>query len=85
MSNVVFALCALTAGTCAVLLLRGYLKARTGLLFWSTICFCCLALANILVYVDLVMFPTTGYSLVRIVVTFVAVSVLVFGMVKETV
>ena len=52
MAETVYLLCAATSVACAWLLLRGFLKNRTRLLFWSSICFMGLALNNILLFVD---------------------------------
>lgn len=85
MDKIVYALCAITSGTCAVLLLRGYLKTRMRLLLWSTICFSCFTLANILIYVDLIILPEADLLTVRNALTFLGLSVLIYGMVQETV
>jgi hypothetical protein len=49
----------------AGMLLRQYLKLRTRLLLWSVICFAGLAVNNVLVYVDLVMYTGVDLSLYR--------------------
>ena len=53
----VYLLGALVSLLCAVLLLRGYSRSRTRLLFWSGLCFVGLTLSNGLVFVDLVVIP----------------------------
>jgi hypothetical protein len=60
-----YALCAMTSFIAAILLLRQYRATRTRLLFWSFVGFTGLALNNILVFVDLVLVPTTDLALVR--------------------
>ena len=57
MPEITYVLCALTSILCAVLLLRGYLRSRSRLLMWSTLCFIGLAINNILLFVDLVILP----------------------------
>jgi hypothetical protein len=57
MAAVVYLLGTLVTLLCAVLLLRGYGKARTPFLLWSGLCFALLTLANSLLFVDLVLFP----------------------------
>ncbi len=59
MASVIYTLCALTALTCAILLLRGYFANKAPLLLWSGLCFLGLTLNNVLVVVDLVIFPTS--------------------------
>ena len=48
---------ALTTLACAVLLLRGYARANKPLLLWSGLCFAGLTINNVLIFIDLVMFP----------------------------
>jgi hypothetical protein len=57
MAEITYVLCAATSVLCAVLLLRGYLRSRSRLLMWSTLCFIGLAINNILLFVDLVILP----------------------------
>lgn len=90
MAEAVYILCAVTSILCSVLLLRGWLKSRSRLLFWSSLCFAGLALNNVLLFVDLVLTAGTTISLggvelplIRNVVALVAVFVLVFGLVWE--
>jgi hypothetical protein len=56
MAETVYLLCAVTSVACAILLLRGYRASRTNLLFWSSLCFAGLALNNVLLFLDLVLF-----------------------------
>lgn len=57
MVTLIYILRALTTLLCAVLLLWQYVRARQSLLLWSGLCFCGLALSNVLVFVDLVILP----------------------------
>src|SRR3954466_2274948 len=57
MAGAVFILCALTSIACAVLLLRGYWQSRARFLLWSSLCFVGLALNNLLLFLDMVVFP----------------------------
>ncbi len=81
---IVYILCALTSGSCAVLLLRGYRKSRARLLFWSGLCFAGLALNNILLVVDVRVVPTIDLSFWRTVPALIGVWLLVYGLVWET-
>ena len=54
---VVYGLCLLASLLCAGLLIRAWLQARTRLLLWTAIAFAFLALNNLLLFVDLVLFP----------------------------
>lgn len=56
-SDTIFFLCAVMSTVCCIALLRAYRKNKTKLLFWSGLCFGFLALNNIFLCVDLVVFP----------------------------
>jgi hypothetical protein len=84
MAQLVYILCGLTSVACAVLLYRQYRVRRGGLLFWSTCCFLCLALTNVLLYVDLVVFPATDLSALRNAITLAGMMMLLYGMIRES-
>jgi hypothetical protein len=80
----VYALCTLTSALCAALLLRHHRRAGGRLLWWSGISFAAMAVANALVFVDLVMLPTeTDLLLVRAFTMLVSAVLLVYGLVWE--
>jgi len=84
MAELVYVLCAATSIACAVLLLMGYQRSRTRLLFWSGLCFVGLALNNVVLFVDLVLVPSVDLSLVRSGTALVGMLVLLFGLVWES-
>ena len=84
MAELVYVLCAATSIACAVLLLMGYQRSRTRLLFWSGLCFVGLALNNVVLFVDLVIIPSVDLSLVRSGSALIAMLVLLFGLVWES-
>lgn len=57
MAETVYALCGLTSILCAILLLRGWRETRARLLFWASLCFICLAIDNVVVFIDFVVTP----------------------------
>jgi energy-converting hydrogenase Eha subunit G len=81
---IVYVLCAATSGLCAVLLLRGYMKSRARLLFWSGLCFTGLALNNLLLVIDVGVVQEIDLSLWRTVPALIGISLLVYGLVWET-
>lgn len=85
MAEVVYVLGALTTLLCAVMLLRGYRSGRRRLLLWSGLCFVGLTLSNVLLFVDLVLFPT-DVSLYpwRLGTAALAMLFLLFGLVFES-
>ena len=83
MAEIVYGLCAVTSLTCALLLMRGYLRTRARLLLWSALCFVGLTVNNGLLFLDLVVFPDVDLSLWRGVSGLVAVAFLLYGLVWD--
>ncbi|MFT3686755.1 MAG: DUF5985 family protein [Phycisphaerales bacterium] len=85
MAEVVYVLCCLTSLMCAWLLLRGYRRTRTRLLLWSCICFCGLAVNNILLVIDkLLTPPEVDLAVFRGATAVVALCVMLYGLVWDT-
>jgi len=82
-AKVTYLLCALTSLTCAWLLLRAYTRSRFRLLLWSGLCFAGLTLNNVLPVLDRLVFTAVDLGLLRLVTAFVALALLVFGLVWE--
>ncbi|HTD65306.1 MAG TPA: DUF5985 family protein [Candidatus Limnocylindria bacterium] len=59
MAAFVYILCTLTSSLCAGLLLSNYRRTGLRLLFWSGACFVCLAVGNVLLFIDRIILPTT--------------------------
>ena len=80
----VYVLCFLTSAACAWMLGRSYGRTGNRLLLWSSICFGFLALNNLALVFDLVVFPTSvDLRLVRLGFAFAAVVSLIWGFVWE--
>jgi hypothetical protein len=82
MAELVYILCFLTSLACCILLVRSYRSSRTRLLLWSSICFAGLALNNGLLYVD-AMVPAFDLSMPRALVGLAAVSILIYGIIRD--
>lgn len=83
MATFVYLLCALTSVACAALLLRGYAQTRVRLLLWGGLCFSGLALNNILLFIDLGLYPGIDLSVWRSVPTLVGILFLIYGLVWD--
>ena len=83
MAETIYLLCGATSIACACLLFRGYRTSRGRLLFWSSICFIGLALNNVLLFVDLVVLPSTDLQMLRSAMAVIALMVLLLGLVGE--
>ena len=83
MAKAIYLLSAMTSLLAAWLLLRYYLRRRTPLLLWSCIGFAGLALNNVLVYVDLIVFPNVDLALARTIAGAAGMVVLLYGLIWE--
>lgn len=79
----IYLLCAATSLVAAWMLLRYYLLSRTPLLLWSCIGFAGLAVNNVLVFLDLVLFPGIDLSLARTAAGTIGMMALVYGLIRE--
>lgn len=84
-STAVYLLCLATSCVCAGLLLRAYLRTRTKLLLWTAASFGFLALNNVFLVADMVVWPgptvyLTPYRQGSLVL---ALGVLLYGFIME--
>ena len=79
-----YALSAITSLIAATLLLRQYRATRTRLVLWSFVGFCGLAVNNVLVFVDLVLVPSTDLALARTLAALAGLVALLYGLIWET-
>lgn len=84
LAGLVYLLGALVTATCAVLLLRGYVRSRSRLLLWSGLCFIGLTISNALLFVDLRMLPEHDLYMWRLSTAAAAMLLLVYGLVFES-
>lgn len=86
MPQLVYALCVFTSVMCAALLWRQYRREGGRLLFWSAGCFICLAVANVILCIDLLFTPQgPDLSIVRSAITLGGVLMLVGALIWESV
>lgn len=79
----VYLLCLLTSVVCAGLLMRAYLRGRSRLLLWTSASFVFLALNNLALVADMVVFPSVDLWIWRQVAAFIALGVLLYGFIWE--
>ena len=79
----IYALCALTALACSVLLLLGAGRSGSRMLFWSGLCFAGLTLTNLLVIADHYLFRQIDLAALRLSSALIAIALLVYGLVFE--
>lgn len=81
--SAVYLLCFLTSAAVAVLLTRGYRRSGARFLLWSAVCFVLLALNNLTLILDLLVFPELNFRLIRLSFGLGAVVVLLFGFIWD--
>lgn len=82
-ADIVYLLCFLASALCAGLLVRQHFVTPTPVLLWSAACFVFLALSNLVVVLDLLVFTDMKLRTLRLVLTLLAVCVLLFGFIWE--
>ncbi|HWU14837.1 MAG TPA: DUF5985 family protein [Caulobacter sp.] len=81
--QLVYLLCLATSLLCAGLLTRAYRRSRQPLLLWCAVSFALLALNNLLLVFDLVVFPARDLWLWRQMAAAAALGVLLYGFIWE--
>ena len=83
--SVLFLLAIVTSLACMVLLFRGYMRSGLRILMWSALCFVCLSINNILLFIDLVLLPTgTDLRLFRHGTALVGMLFMIYGFIRES-
>ena len=81
---VLYLLAVATSLACTVLLYRSYRQNRLRLLLWSALCFVGLTVNNIVVFLDLVVFPDMDLRPLRLGATLVGMLFLLYGFIWES-
>jgi hypothetical protein len=76
-------LATLTSLACMVFLFRAYAANGTRLLLWSGLCFVFLSANNVLLFLDLVVFPALDLRPYRIVTALIGILFLLYGFIWE--
>lgn len=83
-AGVVYIFAAITCLGCALLLVRGYMRSKMRLLFWSSFFFFALTVDNVIVFLDLVVFPQVNFSFFRNSFTLGGLFLLIYGLIYES-
>lgn len=83
MERAVYILCAATALTCGLLLLRGYRRSRVRLLLWCGLFFLALTLENTVLFLDLVVIQHVDLSAVWLLSGLVGTVLLLYGLIWD--
>lgn len=81
--ELVYVLCALTGLACVVLLLRSYARTGVRLLLWAGICFICLTIENVILFLDMEVIEDYDLALFRNGAALVGLLFLLYGLIWE--
>ncbi len=85
LQSLVYLLCMATSMVCLLLLVRAYQRSGVKLLLWGALCFVGLALNNFLLFVDVVLLPTSiDLMPLRHLTSIGAIGVLLYGFIWES-
>ena len=82
---ILVSLAVLTTAACLMLLFRGHAASGVRLLLWSGLCVLFLALNNLLLFLDFVVFPEIDVRPYRRAAALVAILLLLYGFAREAV
>ena len=80
---VLTSLAALTSAACMGLLFRAYAASGLRLLLWSGLCFVCLTLNNVLLFLDLVVFTEMDLRPWRLAAALLGIGFLLYAFIWE--
>jgi hypothetical protein len=84
MAELVYVLCSATSLFCAFLLFRSYLRQRSRLLLYSTICFVGLTLNSVVLFVDLALLPELDLRPIRTTAALLSMLLITIGLIWES-
>jgi len=82
-ASVLYGLCAATSVACMVLLFRAYSRSGVRLLLWSALCFVGLSVANVLLFLDLAVYPDVDLRVWRLAASLAGLLFLLYGFIWE--
>lgn len=80
----VYLLCAFTSSVVFLMLFANYRRTGVRFLLWSSLCFACFTLNNVLLFIDMVIFvEQVDLSIVRTVPAVVGLGILLYGFIWD--
>jgi len=73
----------LTSAACMVFLFRAYAASGVRLLLWSALCFVMLSVNNVLLFLDLMVFPDFDFRPFRLSSALIGIALLLYGFIWE--
>jgi hypothetical protein len=83
MAELIYGLCTVLSLSIAVMLWRQQRRVPTRMIYWTALCFTGLALSNLLLVIDKLVFPELDLRVLRNSVSLLSIGLLLFGLVYE--
>jgi hypothetical protein len=81
LARIIYLSCAVTSMLCFVLLMRSYLNTKGKLLFYTSLFFAFMTIANVLLFIDLIVTPQRDLSMVRSMTNLLGVCTILYGLI----
>jgi len=83
MAELIYGLCTILSLAIAVMLWRQHRRNPTRMIYWTALCFTGLALSNLVLVVDKLVFPDLDLRVLRHSISLLSIGLLLFGLVYE--
>jgi hypothetical protein len=83
MAELIYGLCTILSLAIAVMLWRQQRRMPTRMIYWTALCFSGLALANLVLVLDKLVFPDLDLRVLRHSISLLSIGLLLFGLVYE--
>lgn len=83
MAELIYGLCTVLSLAIAVMLWRQQRRLPTRMIYWTALCFSGLALSNLVLVVDKLVFPEFDLRVLRHSISLLSIGLLLFGLVYE--
>jgi len=83
MAELIYGLCTILSLAIAVMLWRQHRRMPTRMIYWTALCFSGLALSNLVLVLDKLVFPDLDLRVLRHSISLLSIGLLLFGLVYE--
>jgi hypothetical protein len=83
MAELIYGLCTILSLAIAVMLWRQHRRSPSRMIYWTALCFTGLALSNLVLVVDKLVFPDLDLRVLRHSISLLSIGLLLFGLVYE--
>ena len=83
MAELIYGLCTILSMAVAVMLWRQHRRMPTRMIYWTALCFTGLALSNLVLVLDKLVFPGLDLRVLRHSISLLSIGLLLFGLVYE--